>query len=94
MLRLEEKVGSYSVMHKMMDCGLLRVIKPLFPSFSQRNTNIEMNGHLFRHSQKTAHFKANKTSDDLYSFFLSYIRGAFNKFPDSFVQAFKIVVDS
>ena len=23
-----------------------------------------------------------------------YIRGAFNKFPDFFVQAFKIVVDS
>ena len=24
----------------------------------------------------------------------AYIRGAFNKFPDFFVQAFKIVVDS
>ena len=24
----------------------------------------------------------------------TYIRGAFNKFPDFFVQAFKIVVDS
>ena len=30
----------------------------------------------------------------IYIYIYIYIRGAFNKFPDFFVQAFKIVVDS
>ena len=32
--------------------------------------------------------------DDIYIYIYIYVRGAFNKFPDFFVQAFKIVVDS
>ena len=33
-------------------------------------------------------------SFSLFSSIYIYIRGAFNKFPDFFVQAFKVVVDS
>ena len=31
---------------------------------------------------------------DIHIYTNTYIRGAFNKFPDFFVQAFKIIVDS
>ena len=35
-----------------------------------------------------------KKASKYQNFSATYIRGAFNKFPDVFVQAFKIVVDS
>ena len=39
-------------------------------------------------------FSAYSLNNEITDKLISYIRGAFNKFPDFFAQAFKIVIDS